>query len=119
MYDQFTADLIAERTKMPTPQDLFDSDLRCARRAGMTESAAGEYAQRLALHPSRGAVAPAGALAILVGLWESDAVAADKAGDLPRYLTLRACIRQAIEALGKPQTDAGDLLQRLVDAREP
>lgn len=41
---------------MPTPQELFDSDMKCAQLAGMTVEAAGKYAQELALRRASGSV---------------------------------------------------------------
>ena len=42
---------------MLTPQELFDSDLNCARLAGMTEEAAAKHAQSLALRRTKGELA--------------------------------------------------------------
>lgn len=52
MYDQTTADLLTETETLR--RERYASDLKCARMSGMTEEAAKEYADRMALHPSRG-----------------------------------------------------------------
>jgi hypothetical protein len=56
MYDQNTADILNENEALR--RELYEQDKRHGLLSGMTEEGAREYADRLALHPSRRKGAP-------------------------------------------------------------
>jgi uncharacterized small protein (DUF1192 family) len=76
-------------TAKPSREELFQSDLECARLSGMSEFGALEYAKRMAEHPSRGGGLSPEAIDFVAGIIEGHDLGGVDLADQVRAILVR------------------------------